>query len=123
MVIARFVLPLSPSTELRTLCASESVDAQGAYNLSGLEDPVVDELIEQILAADERGSLDVHVKALDRVLRDKRFWVPNWFKGSHWIAYWDVFGRPEIKPDFDRGIDYWWWDQAKFDALKAAGAL
>lgn len=122
-VIARFVLPLSPSTELRTLFASVSADAEGAFNLSGLEDPVVDALIEQILGADERAALDVHVKALDRVLRDKRFWIPNWFKGSHWIAYWDVFGRPDVKPLYDRGIDYWWWDQAKYDALKSQGAL
>ncbi len=50
-------------------------------------------------------------------------WVPNWFKGSHWIAYWDVFGKPETKPPYDRGIDYWWFEQEKYDALVAAGAL
>ena len=57
------------------------------------------------------------------MLRDKIIWVPNWYKGSHWIAYWDVFGHPDEKPPYDRGTDYWWFDQAKYDALVAAGAL
>ena len=123
MTIARFSLPLSPSIELRTLFGSESANAEGSFNLTGLADPVVDEVIEQIIAARDRETLETRVKALDRILRDKILWVPNWSKGQHWLAYWDVFGRPDVKPRYDRGIDYWWWDQAKFDALQAAGAL
>ena len=67
--------------------------------------------------------MEVRVKALDRVLRDKILWVPNWHKGAHWIAYWDVFGKPAAKPLYDRGVDYWWWDQGKYETLQAAGAL
>ncbi|MDJ1017699.1 MAG: extracellular solute-binding protein [Paracoccaceae bacterium] len=123
IVIARFVLPLSPSIEMRTLFGSESANAPGTFNLTGLADPVVDELIETIIAAEDRETLTTRVKALDRVLRDKRIWVPNWFKGAHWLAYWDVFGKPAEKPPYDRGVDYWWWDQDKFEALKREGAL
>ena len=67
--------------------------------------------------------MEAHVRALDRVLRAKHIWVSNWTKGEHWVAYWDVFGRPDIKPPYVRGEDYWWFDQAKYDALVAAGAL
>ncbi|MDE0347894.1 MAG: ABC transporter substrate-binding protein, partial [Boseongicola sp.] len=63
------------------------------------------------------------VNGLDMVVRDRMILVPNWYKGAHWVAYWDVFGRPEIKPAYSRGIDYWWWDQAKFEKLRAEGAL
>ena len=69
------------------------------------------------------GRLGDLVRGLDRVLRDKIIWAPNWFKGAHWLAYWDVFGRPEEKPLYDRGVDYWWWDEAKYQALRAEGAL
>jgi len=37
-------------------------------------------------------------------------------KPSHWIAYWDMFGRPSAKPHYARGIPETWW----FDADKAA---
>ena len=55
---------------------------------------MVDALIEEIIAADSREQLDVRVRALDRVLRAKQIWVPNWHKGAFWVAYWDVFGMP-----------------------------
>jgi microcin C transport system substrate-binding protein len=117
------VLPLSPSIEMRELFGSESAAGPGTFNLAGLADPVVDEIIEEVLAAEDRATLETRVRALDRVLRDRRIWVPNWYKGTHWIAYWDVFGRPAEKPLYDRGTDYWWWDQPKYEALQAAGAL
>jgi len=123
VTIARFVLALSPSIELRTLFGSESADAQGSFNLAGLREPVVDALIERVIAAPDRETLETRVRALDRVLRAMHIWVPNWYKGSHWIAYWDVFGKPEEKPPFDRGTDYWWWDADRHAALVAAGAL
>ncbi|MEL6168152.1 MAG: extracellular solute-binding protein [Pseudomonadota bacterium] len=123
MTIARFSMPASPSIELRQLFGSESADQPGTFNLSGLQDPVVDALIDEVIAAETRAELDVRVKALDRVLRAKHIWAPNWTKGSHWLAFWDVFGRPDVKPPYVRGADYWWFDQAKYDALREQGAL
>lgn len=123
VLVARFSLPLSPSVELNTLFASDSADRPGTFNLSGVKDPVVDALIEQIIQASDREMITTRVRALDRVLRDKIIWAPNWFKGTHWLAYWDVFGKPDAKPTYDRGIDWWWWEEEKYQTLKAAGAL
>ncbi len=123
ITIARLVLSLTPSVELRTLFGSQSADAPGTLNLAGVADPVVDALIERIIAAETREDMEMRVRALDRVLRAKHIWVPNWYKGTHWVAYWDVFGRPAQKPPFARGVDYWWFDQSKLDALRASGAL
>jgi microcin C transport system substrate-binding protein len=47
--------------------------------------------------------------------------VPQWFKASHFIAYWDKFGRPGAKPEYDLGfLDTWWIDAGKEAALAAA---
>ncbi len=70
-----------------------------------------------------REEMEARVRALDRVLRGQHVWVPNWYKGEHWIAHWDVFGRPEEKPPYDRGDEFWWWDEEKYRALQEAGAL
>ncbi len=123
VVPARFNLPLTPSVELRSLFGSQSVDAPGTFNLSGVNDPVVDALIETALSAESRDDLDIAVRALDRVLRAKHIWVPQWSKGEHWIAYWDVFGRPDIKPPYRRGDEFWWFEQEKYDRLVEIGAL
>ena len=50
------------------------------------------------------------------MIRAGRYWVPHWYKASHWIAYWDVFSRPPKKPRYARGIPETWW----YDADKAA---
>ena len=123
IIPGRIVMSLSPSIELRTLFGSSSADSPGTLNWSGLGDPVVDALIEDVIAADSRPQMEARVRALDRVLRSKQIWVPNWSKASYWIAYWDVFGRPDTPPKYARGDSYWWFDQAKYDKLKAEGAL
>jgi microcin C transport system substrate-binding protein len=46
--------------------------------------------------------------------------VPHWHKPSHWIAYWDMFGKPDGKPRYARGIpETWWFDRER--AAKLAG--
>ena len=123
MTPGRLVLPLTPSVELRTIFGSQGANAPGALNLSGIADPAVDEIIGEILRSEDRETLTTRVRALDRVLRAMQIWVPNWNKGTHWIAYWDVFGQPDVKPDYDRGTDFWWWDEEKAARLREAGGL
>ncbi|WP_299134851.1 extracellular solute-binding protein [uncultured Amaricoccus sp.] len=119
----RFAMSLSPGLELRELFGSSAADAPGSANYGGLKDPVVDALIEQVIAAPDRPTMEARVRALDRVLRAKQIWVPNWYSGQYLIAYWDVFGRPDVQPEYARGDAYWWIDQAKYDKLKSEGAL
>ena len=61
-------------------------------------------------------------RALDRVLRAGHYWIPHWYKASHWIAYWDVFGRPTAQPRYFRGIpETWWYDPDKAAKIERAG--
>ena len=119
----RFVMSFSPSIELRQLFSGESAGVKGSANLSGLSDPVVDALVEKVIGAQTRGELDVRTRALDRVLRSKQIWVPNWYNDKYLLAYWDVFGQPSVPPAFTRGDALWWSDAAKMARLRAAGAL
>jgi microcin C transport system substrate-binding protein len=112
--VQRFSFSTTPGESLRTFLTSQAAATKGTQNLSGISDPVVDALVERIVEAKTRPDLMVACRALDRVLRAGRYWVPHWYKGSHWIAYWDVFARPPEKPRYGRGIpETWWWDAAK----------
>ncbi len=124
IVPGRFVMSLTPGPELYNLFGSESVDQQGSPNLSGVASPAVDALIGDVVGAKSREELNVAARALDRTLRAMHIWVPNWYKASHTIAYWDVFGRPEIEPPYGLGvIGLWWWDEENAARLKSEGAL
>ncbi|MEM9590237.1 MAG: extracellular solute-binding protein [Pseudomonadota bacterium] len=106
---SRFAMRNTPGVELRSYFGSRAANLPGSLNLAGINDPAVDELIEEIIGAETREDMNMAARALDRVLRTGHYWVPHWYKPSHTIAYWDKFGRPDTKPDFDRGIlDTWW---------------
>lgn len=120
----RFVLSLTPGDELRRFFGSESADTPGSFNLTGIANPAIDALIRHVIEAESRDEMATAVRALDRSLRAMHIWVPNWHKGSHTVAYLDLFGRPESLPPYSMGaVDLWWWDQEKAARLREAGAL
>jgi len=122
VTIARFSLGATPGPGLRNFYHSSSAGQPGSYNLSGVADPVVDHLVETMIAAPDRATLNVAGRALDRVLRAMHIWSPQWFKASHTVAYWDKFARPAIKPPYSRAIlDTWWVDPAREAALDPRG--
>jgi microcin C transport system substrate-binding protein len=114
LTIQRFAFSSTPGDSLRSYFSSQAATMRGSQNLAGISDPVIDALIETIIAADSRNRLVTACKVLDRVIRSGRYWVPHWYKPSHWLAYWDVFGRPATKPRYARGIpETWWYDHDK----------
>lgn len=114
IIVDRMGFSSTPGDSLRSYFSSQSASIKGSMNHAGIADPAIDALIEVIVAAKTREELTTACRALDRVIRAGRYWVPHWYKASHWIAYWDVFGRPEKQPRYTRGIPATWWaDPAK----------
>ena len=119
IVVDRKVMRLTPGVELRDYFHSASANSEGSDNYAGVASPVVDALIDSIERATGRARLADAVKALDRVLRAMHIWVPQWHKGSHTMAYWDIYARPAARPQYARGvIDLWWIDREKHARLK-----
>jgi len=78
----------------------------------------VDTLLEVIGAAKSREDLVFAMRALDRVLRSYHFWIPNWYSANHRVAYWDMFGFKQPKPDFGFPVEQlWWFDEVKAKAI------
>jgi len=109
ITVQRFSVSSTPGESLRTYFSSQAAKITGSRNLAGVSDPVADALIERIVEAKTREQLTFACRALDRVLRAGHYWIPQWYKGTHWIAYWDVFARPKEKPRYGRGIPETWW--------------
>ena len=119
LTVQRFGFSNTPGDSLRTFFSSHAAAMRGSQNLAGISDPVIDALIEKIIAADSRASLTTSCRVLDRVIRSGRYWVPHWYKPSHWLAYWEVFSRPATKPRYARGApDTWWYDRDKAAKLE-----
>jgi len=120
ITIDRFSFSSTPGDSLRSYFSSQAANIKGAQNHAGIADPAIDAMIDHIIAARTREDMTVAARALDRVFRSGRYWIPHWFKPTHWLAYWDVFAWPETKPRYGRGApETWWTDTAKAGKLKA----
>jgi microcin C transport system substrate-binding protein len=114
LTVQRFGFSSTPGDSLRSYFSSQAAAMRGSQNLAGISDSAIDALIDKIIAADNRTSLTTACRALDRVIRSGRYWVPHWYKAAHWLAYWDVFNRPATKPRYARGVpETWWYDRDK----------
>lgn len=122
VTVQRMIFPVTPGDTLRTYFSSTAAQTKGSFNYAGVSDPVVDTLIEHAIAAQSREQLHTALQALDRVLRAGRYWIPHWYKASHWIAFWDMFGHPQAKPRYARGIpETWWYDRDKAARIERTG--
>ncbi|MER8485502.1 extracellular solute-binding protein [Mesorhizobium sp. M1322] len=117
LLSAAFNFSATPTRDnLEIFFHSNAATVSGSRNLPGISSPAIDALIDAIGAAKDRESLTVAMRALDRALRARRDWIPSWFLANHRVAYWDMFGFPEQKPDFGFPVEALWW----FDKDKAA---
>jgi len=120
MIVSGWGQSLSPGNEQASYWTSEAADMQGSRNLAGIKNPVVDALVEQIIAAPDRASLIARTKALDRVLLWGHYVIPQYHAKGDRVAYWSKFSRPEITPTQGVQIDAWWIDPNRDRAIASA---
>lgn len=101
---------------LQAVFHSRAAATPGTRNLPGTSSPAIDSLITTAGNAADRQELVTALRALDRVLRARLDWIPNWYSANHRAAFWDVFGFVEPKPDYGFPIETMWW----FDKDRAA---
>ncbi|MGE3245130.1 MAG: extracellular solute-binding protein, partial [Beijerinckiaceae bacterium] len=108
----------TPGDSLRFVYSSQAAKTKGSRNVAGIADPAIDEVVDIIADAKTRDELTTAAKALDRLLRAGRYWVPHWYKATDFVAYWDVFSRPPRQPKLGSGAPgTWWWDEAKAEKI------
>ncbi len=113
MIVFGFGQSTSPGNEQRYYWGSEAAEQPGSRNFAGIKDPAIDALVEQLIAAPDRESLIAHTRALDRVLQWGFYVIPHFHQDYDRIAYWAIFGRPQVTPAQGAQFDAWWVDAAK----------
>jgi len=119
----RMSMSATPGDSLRPYFSSQAAATNGSYNLAGVANPAVDALIEKAIGAETRADLTTACRALDRVFRAGRYWVPQWYRSTHPIAYWDLFDHPAKPARYAQGVgapENWWFDSAKAAKLEQA---
>ncbi len=98
----------TPGNEQREFWSSQFANMKGGHNFAGVQDPVVDQLVNLVIDSPDRSALTARVHALDRVLLWNYYGIPGWHSKTSRIAYWNKFGMPEKKPKDGVGFNTWW---------------
>jgi len=120
MAVEVFGQSESPGNEQRGYWTCESARQEGGSNSAGVCDPAVDSLVETLITAPDRPTLEAATKALDRVLLHSWYVVPHWHVRTIRAAYWDRFARVDIPIRSGLVFDAWWIDPTRAEATDAA---
>lgn len=118
MTWVTFAQSMSPGHELRDYFGSASADQRGGLNYMGIKNPVVDALIEPVIAAPDEPSLLTRTHALDRVMQWEAYSIPLWYRPDNRVVHWNIFGHsdrfpPYLSSTIDIVFSGWWYDPAK----------
>lgn len=108
MTVSTLGQSLSPGNEQREYFHSDFAQASDGRNLSGIEDPVVDALVEQLISAKDRETLVYTTRALDRVLLHGHYVIPHWHLNEYRIARHKSIQIPEVRPPYGLPTSSWW---------------
>lgn len=115
---------LEPGGQVLGQSWSSAAKDNSSRNRMGYASPAVDRLVKLADSAKTRAELTNIIKALDRVLRSEYVLVPRYYKKDNWVAYYNMYERPDPLPPYGIGeLSIWWYNAEKADALKAKGAL
>ena len=117
MIVSTFSQSLSPGNEQKNYWGSDAANTNGARNLIGVKDTVVDLLIENIISSQNRDDLIYSTRALDRVLLWNHYVIPQWHISAYRTLYWDIFDKPKIKPKYSLGTNTWWINSKKINSI------
>ena len=121
IIVSGWGQSLSPGNEQRNYWGSRAAGERGSRNFSGVEDPVLDKLIELVISARSRQSLVQRTRALDRVLQWKHIVIPMYHIPYERVVYWNRFSRPQTIPLSGSSFWTWWIDPVKDKMLETQG--
>jgi microcin C transport system substrate-binding protein len=111
MTTVRFPDSQNPGNELWDRFGSQAAKEKGSDNVIGIQSPVVDALVGEITKAQNRVELQAAARALDRVLWNSYYVIPQWFNPTHRVAYRKEMRFPE--PPLYYQAETWiiqnWW--------------
>ncbi|MDC7815670.1 extracellular solute-binding protein [Pseudomonas sp. BLCC-B112] len=107
MILMTLNQTLSPGLEQWQYFHSSQVSVKGSKNYAGINNPIVDHLLEQLLAAQSRDEQLAAGRALDRVLLWQHYMIPNWYLNYHRLAYRNRFALVTTPP-YNLGLNAWW---------------
>jgi microcin C transport system substrate-binding protein len=103
----------TPGQDYVDLFGSKSADIEDSGNLTGIQNPAVDELLRRMTSAETKAQMLPACRALERVIMHSHILIPQWTAPTHRIVHnaWRLQPTATMPP-YSQGegwaIDTWW---------------
>ncbi|CAK8163283.1 putative Solute-binding protein family 5 domain-containing protein [Candidatus Xenohaliotis californiensis] len=87
---------------------SKLANLAGSRNYAGIQNPVVDSLLNNLSNTTDNNELVALAHALDRVLLFNYYIIPCWRPKSLRFIYWDTVVPPKDSPQYELDLESWW---------------
>ena len=111
MAILAYQLSNLPGNEQKEMWGSQSAGIKGSFNLLGIQNPVVDHLIDGLINATREEDYLAYVHALDRVIMREHYFIPQWFSPTQRIAYNKRLKHQKTAVKTGVDIHSWWLEE------------
>ena len=103
----------NPGQEYADLFGSKAADTEDSGNLAGMKSPAVDAILDRMVSAKAKPEYLAACRALERVITHSHVFIPQWFSGTHRMAYnAHRLQKPHVTPPYFRGeawaVNTWW---------------
>ncbi len=103
---------LSPGTEQYLYWSCEAADQPSRWNFAGVCTPEIDALAKSIAEAKTRGELVSRTRALDKKLMEGHYFIPLYYAGRDFVAYWKPLQRSDVTPVYGMVVETWWKEES-----------
>ncbi|MBL6621380.1 MAG: ABC transporter substrate-binding protein [Rickettsiales bacterium] len=107
IIVGYFGVASIPGDELKNSWHSSTANLAGSRNLAGINDNLIDKLIEDILSENKFNNKLILTRLLDRVLINNSYIIPHWHIAYHRLIFKDKFTLPYYLPDYALDFHSW----------------
>ncbi len=108
VIVGMFGQSFFPGNEMFAYYHSSQKNIKGSRNLAGLDDKVVDELVEKIAKSRDKSELKNLCQRLDKRMLENYYMILQWHNDTYRILYRDIFAMPKVMPKYSLAVDSWW---------------
>ena len=108
MIVNVWGQSLSPGNEQRYFWGTNAANSEGSMNYSGLQNKIVDALIDKITKAQTKTELMIAVQALDRFLLNQYIVIPHWYTSELRFLMHPSVRYPINVPMKGPDVTTWW---------------
>ncbi len=108
MIINFWAQSCSPGNEQYLYWTQKAAQTPGCRNYPGIQNPLVDEVVDKLAHATTQEEVTTYAQLLDRLLRAGYYVVPLFYSPTDLFAYWDKFSMPEWNPLVGANPGAWW---------------